>query len=73
MNTRIGNFMAATILGREVPEGVTPITNERVRGSLLELYVAQRLGWRRTVANQHEGKDGAKQIVSEISKADADI
>jgi hypothetical protein len=44
-----------------------------VRGSFAELYAAQRLGWRKTFVNQHEGRDGKAPIVFKMSKADADI
>jgi hypothetical protein len=75
LNARVGNFMVSTILGLEIPKdsGITPITNESVRGGLLELYVAARMGWRKTVVNQHEGKDGAKTIVYEVSSTDAKL
>jgi hypothetical protein len=43
--------MIATIFGSKVPEGVTPITAERVRGRLMELYAAQRMDLRKTVIN----------------------
>jgi hypothetical protein len=73
LHLRIGNFMIATMLGSKVPEGVTPITDERVRGRLMELYAAQRMNWRKTVVNQHDGKAGGAPIVFKTIGPDADI
>jgi hypothetical protein len=79
LNARIGNFMVSTILGQKLPEEavkqglVTPITNEHARASLLELHAAARMGWRKTAVHQHEGKDGAKTIVYEVSSTDAKL
>jgi hypothetical protein len=73
LHSRVGNFMIATIFGSKVPEGMTPITDERVRGRLMELYAAQRMDWRKTVINQHEGKAGGTPIVFKTIGPDADI
>ena len=45
--------MVATIFGTRPPDGITPITDERVRGRLGELYLKARLGWREIDLNQH--------------------
>lgn len=37
--------MVSTIFGTKPPDGVTPITDERVRGRLGELFLKARLGW----------------------------
>ena len=73
LNAHAGNFIVATFLGATAPKGTRPIKDERVRGRLAELFAKARLGWRETSVHQHEGKDGAKQIIFEISQADADI
>ena len=36
---RSANFMVSTIFGAKPPNGVTPITDERVRGRLGELFL----------------------------------
>ena len=46
LNAQVGNFMVSTIFGAKPPNGVTPITDERVRGRLGELFLKRRLGWR---------------------------
>src|SRR5215472_17058091 len=38
LNAKVGHFMVAPIFGVRPPEGTTPITDERVRGRLGELY-----------------------------------
>ena len=40
LRTRVGNFMISVIMGSDPPPGFTPITDEKVRGSLLELFAA---------------------------------
>jgi hypothetical protein len=67
MNAKVAIFMIATILGSKVPAGTTPIRDERVRLSLMELYLATRMGWCKTPFNQHEGKDGKRQIALKTS------
>ena len=54
LNARVGHFMVATIFGTRPPDGITPITNERVRGRLGELYLKARLGWREIDSNQRK-------------------
>jgi hypothetical protein len=44
LNAKIGNFMVATIVGQKVPAGFKAIDDEQVRGSLLELNAAARIG-----------------------------
>jgi hypothetical protein len=56
LNARVGHFMVATIFGARPPAGTTPITDERVRGRLGELYLKARLGWRDINLNQHESR-----------------
>ena len=72
MRTRVGNFMISTIFGEKVPHGIVPITDERVRGRLLELYMKTRAGMSETLrVGNEKGKDGKAvpfQLV--ISKAD---
>jgi hypothetical protein len=63
MNAKVGSFIIATILGSKVPEGMTPIRNDRVRGRLLELYLATRMGWHKTAIDQHKDKDDNRPIV----------
>jgi hypothetical protein len=53
LNAKVGHFMVATIFGTRPPDGITPITDERVRGRLGELYLKARLGWREIDLNQH--------------------
>src|SRR6516225_908967 len=60
LNARVGHFMVATIFGTRPPDGITPITNERVRGRLGELYLKARLGWREIDSNQHKGRKTAR-------------
>ena len=56
LNAKVGHFMVATIFGVRPPEGTTPITDERVRGRLGELYLRARLGWREIDINPHESR-----------------
>ena len=62
LNARVGHFMVATILGARPPEGMTPITDERVRGRLVELYLKARLGWREIDSNQREDPNERRPI-----------
>jgi hypothetical protein len=43
-----GNLMIATMLGTPIPEGFTAITDEKVRGSLTQLFLKARMGWQET-------------------------
>ena len=46
LNAKVGHFMITTIFGTRPPDGVTPITDQNVRGRLGELFLWTRLGWR---------------------------
>ena len=72
LRTRVGNFMIATIMGTKPPEGFAPITDEKVRGSLLELFAAAQLNWRKTVRQEHANADG-KPFVYVANKTDAKL
>src|SRR5262249_48908677 len=56
LNARVGHFMVATIFGTRPPDGITPITDQRVRGRLGEVYLKARLGWREIDSNQRKDK-----------------
>jgi len=72
LRTRVGNFMIATIMGTKPSEGFAPITDEKVRGSLLELFAAAQLNWRKTVRQEHANADG-KPFVYVANKTDAKL
>ena len=72
LNAQIGNFMVATILGKEPASGVKPITDEKIRGSFTDLYVRSRLGWTQTVRNEIANADG-KPFVYVANKTDAKL
>jgi hypothetical protein len=63
LNAMVGHFMITTIFGARPPDGVTPITDQNVRGRLGELFLRTRLGWRDDL-NQHEGRkvEWSKQV-----------
>jgi hypothetical protein len=63
LNAKVGHFMITTIFGTSAPDGVTPITDQNVRGRLGELFLRTRLGWRDDL-NQHEGRkaEWSKQV-----------
>jgi hypothetical protein len=63
LNAKVGHFMITTIFGTRPPDGVTPITDQNVRGRLGELFLQTRLGWRDDL-NQHEGRkaEWSKQV-----------
>jgi hypothetical protein len=75
LNARVGHFMVATIFGARPPAGMTPITDERVRGRLLELYLKARLGWREINLNQHESgtEEWSKEEDDVLRKIDARV
>ena len=68
----VGQFMVASILGRDAEPGIVPLRDERARASLAQLFARSRMGWRETVMNQHEGKDGGT-IVVQIAKGDENL
>ena len=74
LNSMVGNFMVETILGREPPQGsgAKPITDERVRGSLMELFAAARLGWRKTDRIEQANAEG-RPFIFQVSKTDSKL
>ena len=74
LNSMVGNFMVETILGREPPQGsgAKPITDERVRGSLMELFAAARLGWRKTDRIEQANAEG-RPFIFRVSKTDSKL
>ena len=50
--------LVATILGVEPSAGVKQISDEKIRGSLLDLFARSRLGWSTTVRNEIANADG---------------
>jgi hypothetical protein len=71
LRTRVGNFMISVIMGSEPLPGFKPITDEKV-GSLLELFAAAQLNWRKTVRQEHANADG-KPFVYVANKTDAKL
>ena len=74
VKSMVGQFMVASILGRELPagSGMVPLKDERARANLASLFAKARMGWRETVVKQHENKDG-KPFVYQVSKTDAKL
>jgi len=72
LRTRVGNFMISVIMGSDPPPGFKPITDEKVRGSLLELFAAAQLNWRKTVRQEHANADN-KPFVYVANKTDAKL
>jgi hypothetical protein len=70
----VGQFMVASILGREVPAGagMMPLKDERARAKLASLFAKARMGWRETVVNRHENKHG-KPFIVQIGKNDGKL
>ena len=58
LHATIGNFMVATILGRDPPPGIKPITEPKVRASFAELFARTRMGWRETIRSDVGNADG---------------
>jgi hypothetical protein len=54
----VGNFLITTIMGADPPPGFVPIRDEKVRGSLIELFAAAQLNWRKTVRTEHANATG---------------
>ena len=72
LNAMVGNLLVATILGVEPSAGVKQITDEKIRGSLLDLFARSRLGWSTTVRNEIVNAEG-KPFVYVASKTDAKL
>ena len=64
--------MISVIMGSDPPPGFKPITDEKVRGSLLELFAAAQLNWRKTVRQEHANADG-KPFIYVANKTDAKL
>ena len=58
LKARVGNFMISVIMGSDPPPGFAPIRDEKVRGSLIELFAAAQLNWRKTVRTEHTNATG---------------
>lgn len=72
LHVTVGNFMVATILGREPPPGITPITDPKIRASFAELFARTRMGWQNTVRTEIANADG-KPFVYVANKTDAKL
>jgi hypothetical protein len=72
LNATVGNFMVATILGREPPPGITPITDPKIRASFAELFARTRMGWQTTVKNEIANADN-RPFVYVANKTDAKL
>jgi len=72
LRSQVGNFMISVIKGSDPPPGFKPITDEKVRGSLIELFAAAQLNWRKTVRTEHANADG-KPFVYVANKTDAKL
>jgi hypothetical protein len=69
LKARMGNFLIATIEGRQV-DGFVEIKDERTRGQLLQLYAHSRLGWNtRVSAEVGNAKDPAGNVVPFVYQA----
>jgi len=58
LRTQVGNFMISVIKGSDPPPGFKPILDEKSRASMLELFAAAQLGWRKTVRTEHANAAG---------------
>jgi len=72
LRARVGSFMITTIMGTDPPPGFKPITDEKVRGNLIELFAPAQLNWRKTVRNEHANVDG-KPFVYQANKTDSKL
>ena len=74
LNAKVGNFMVATILGTPIPDGsgITPITDEKARTSLMQQFMRARVGWRETVRNEIANADG-KPFIYQANKTDSKL
>ena len=76
LNGRVGNFMISTIMGEDPPEGFKgkPITDEKSRTRLLELYARTRMGLSEQSKMKFEGDlnlnvTGAREFIeAELDK-----
>jgi len=77
LRTEVGNFMISVIKGTDPPPGFKPILDDKVRGSMLELFCAAQLGWRKTVRTEHAnaaGPDGKPlPFVYQANKTDSKL
>jgi len=77
LRTQVGNFMISVIKGSDPPPGFAPIRDEKVRGSLIELFAAAQLNWRKTVRTEHAnatGPDGKPvAFVYQANKTDSKL
>ena len=77
LRSQVGNFMITVIKGSEPPPGFAPIRDEKVRGSLIELFAAAQLNWRKTVRTEHAnatGPDGKPvAFVYQANKTDSKL
>ena len=69
--------MISVIKGSDPPPGFAPIRDEKVRGSLIELFAAAQLNWRKTVRTEHAnaaGPDGKPlPFVYQANKTDSKL
>jgi hypothetical protein len=70
LHATIGNFMVATILGRDPPPGIKPITEPKVRASFAELFARTRMGWRETIRSEVGNADG-KPFIFNVCDTDS--
>jgi hypothetical protein len=72
LKLRMARLFVATVEGNDdlLPPGVRPITDEFVRGRLLELYVKCRMGWSTRRVTEIANAEG-KPFVYKASPADA--
>ena len=77
LRSQVGNFMISVIKGSDPPPGFAPIRDEKVRGSLIELFAAAQLNWRKTVRTEHAnatGPDGKPvAFVYQANKTDSKL
>ena len=62
-NAQVGEFIYSAIIGLPIP-GRTPVKDERARAMLAIFWAKTRMGWKETVVNEHQGKDGGPLEVS---------
>ena len=72
LHSLVGNFLICTILGRRPPSG-EPIKNEQARVTAAIFFAKTRMGWRETLVNHHEGKNGNGAIIVQIAKGDENL
>jgi hypothetical protein len=74
LKLRMARVFVATVEGNDdlLPPGVRPITDEFVRGRLLELYVKCRLGWSTRRVTEIANAD-QRPFVYRASPADAQL